>query len=95
MDQVPQRAFIETEAVGRIEASGAGPAEGAPAFQIERKSILKRSLALGAEVFGRKNAGSLQARGANRNARITLQTGVTETALVGKKDRKKSVGSLS
>jgi hypothetical protein len=94
MDQAPQRAFIKTEAVSRIEASGAGAAEGTPAFQIERKLILERSLALGAEEFGRKGAGSAQTRGANRNARIAMQRGLTETAFVGKKDRKKSVGNL-
>ena len=95
MDQFPKRAFIKTEAVSRIEASGAGTAQGAAAFQIERKSILERSFALGAEVFGRKYAGSLQTRGANWNARITMQSGVTEAALVGEEDRKKSVESLS
>jgi hypothetical protein len=51
MNQFPERAFVESEAVSRIEASGAGAAEGAAAFQIERKSILKRSLALRAEVL--------------------------------------------
>jgi hypothetical protein len=94
MDQVPQRAFIKTEAVSRIEASGAGAAEGAPAFQVERKSILERSLALGAEEFRRKGARSAQTRGTNRNARIAMQRSLTETAFVGKKDRKKSVGNL-
>jgi hypothetical protein len=94
MDQVPQRAFIKAEAVSCIEASGAGAAEGASAFQIERKSILERSLALGAEKFGRKGAGSAQTRGTNRNARIAMQRGITEAAFVGKKDRKKSVRNL-
>jgi hypothetical protein len=94
MDQVPQRAFIKTKAVSRIEAPGAGAAEGAPAFQIERKSILERSLTLGAEELGRKGAGGAQTRGANRNARITMQGSLTDMAFVGKQDRKKSVGNL-
>jgi len=94
MDQVPQRAFIKAEAVCRIEASGAGAAEGAPAFQIERKSILKRSLALGAEEFRRKGAGSAQTGGANRNARIAMKRCLTEIAFVGKEDRKKGVRNL-
>jgi hypothetical protein len=94
MDQAPQRAFIKTEAVSCIEASSAGAAEGAPAFQVERKSILERSLALGAEEFGRKGAGSAQTRGANRNARIAMKRGLTEMAFFGKEDRKKSVRNL-
>jgi hypothetical protein len=94
MDQVPQWAFVKTKAVRRIEASGAGAAERTPAFQIERKSILERSFALGAEVLGRKGVGSFEARGANRNARIAIKRGLAETAFVWKQDRKKSVRNL-
>jgi hypothetical protein len=94
MNQFPQRAFIEAEAVGCIEASGAGATESAAAFQVEWESILKGSLALGAEVIGGKAGRRAQTRGAHGNARIAVKRRLTDAAFVGKEDRKKSVRNL-
>jgi hypothetical protein len=94
MDQLPQPAFIEAEAVGSVEASRAGAAEGATAFEIEWKSILKGSLALRTEVIGGESAGRAQTAGADGNARIAVKRDLTDAAFVGKEDRKKSVRNL-
>ena len=93
MDQVPQRALVGAEAVDRIEAERAQTTESAPALLVERKPILKRRPTLRTEIFRRKCNGRLQARGANRHARVPAQRDITEAAFVGEEDRKKSVGN--
>jgi hypothetical protein len=94
MNQLPQRAIVESEAVGRVEVPGAGAAQRAAAFQIERKSILERSLTLGAEVFGGMSYRRVEAIRANRNASISAQGLITDAAFIGEEDRKKSARNL-
>jgi hypothetical protein len=65
MNQLPQRVFIGAECVNSIEAGEAQAAEGAAALLIERKSIEKRSLAVGAVVLGFNCSGLAYTSGAN------------------------------
>jgi hypothetical protein len=94
MDQLPQRTFIEAETERRIEAPGAGAAQRATAFEIERKRIQEGSLTLRAEVLGGMGVRRFQAGGADRDTGVAAQWSGAETAIVGKQDRKKSVGNL-
>ena len=94
MDQLAQRAFVKSEAVGGVESARAGAAQRAAALEIQRIAILERGLALGAEVLGGVSGGSGEAGGADRNARVADQGPAADAAVIGKEDRKKSVGNL-
>jgi hypothetical protein len=94
MDQVAQRAFVESEAVRGVERSCAGPAESAPAFEVQGESILKGSLALRAVVLGRVFCRLAQTGGADGNARVSAQRFIANPAFVWEQERKKGMRNL-
>jgi len=94
MDQVTQGAFVKTKAIGGVEASRAGAAQGAATFEVQRESILERSFALRAKILGRMGYGVVETIEADGNSRVSAQRFMADTAFVGENDRKKSVRNL-
>jgi hypothetical protein len=83
MNELTQSAVIESEAIGCIERSCPSPAESASAFQIQRKPVLKGSLALRAEILRAMLGGFTQTSGTDRNACIPGQRFIANAAFVG------------
>ena len=91
MDQISQRALVETEAGGVVKAQEAGAAKRANAVGIQRETVLKRRVAGGAKEIGFERLWFIQAVVANRHTRKSCQRGVADAALGGKKKLKNSV----
>ena len=92
VDQTAERTFIEAKACGSVEATEAGPAEGADALIIERESVLKRGVAGRTEVFRFERRRGIQARGTDRNTGESGERLVADSTVRWEKKRKNSVG---
>jgi hypothetical protein len=96
MDQAAQRAIVKTKARRPVEAEQARTAQSTDAVGIERKTVLKRSVAVGAEVIRFERRRRVQAFVANRNAGKSVQRGFADAAGIRENDRenkrKNSVG---
>jgi len=91
VDQFPQHPFIGAETIGGVKTAKSASAQGAAAFGIERKRILKRRPATDTEEFGAQWLGRFQTSPADRDARDFAQSLAANAALVGKEKGKKGV----
>ena len=82
MDQLAQLAFVKPKAVGAVEVPGAGAAQRAAAFEVERESVRERGLTLRTEVVGGMGSGLGQASGAYRNAGVSAKGLLADAAFV-------------
>ena len=95
MDQLAQRAFVSSIAIGRVEAAQAVAAQRTAAFGIQREAIQKRRPATDAEEFRDQRLRLPQAFAANGDARYLKERLAANAAIVGKEKGKKSVGGCS
>ena len=95
MNQLPKSALVITEARGAIEAPQSGTAQGADAVLIQRETVLKRSVACGAEILRFERRRFFETPPADGNTRETFERNTTNAAVCGEKKRKKSVGDRS
>ena len=94
VDQLAQRAFVGSEAVGRVETAQAAAAQRAAAFGIQRKRVLKRRPATDAEELRAQAARGVSRQfAANRDSALTSRRGSPQMRQsVGEEKGKKGVG---
>ncbi len=91
MNQAAQRAFIKSEAGGRVKFSQAGTARRANPMLIQRKLVLKRRMTAGTEMIRLEGSGGGKALRANRDARPAVKGAVANAAIRGENQRKNAV----
>jgi len=94
VDELAESAFVSAYAVQGIKVRKPAAAQATPAITVKSSFGVERSVALNAEGIGGKGFGERKAGGANRAGRETGQAGATYTAIVRKRKRKNTRGSL-
>jgi hypothetical protein len=92
MNQGAEGPFVKPKAGGAVEAEQPGAAGGADALFIERECVLEWRAADGAEIFGVERDRGVEAGVADRDASPLEERLLANPAIVGKEQRKKSVG---
>jgi hypothetical protein len=95
MDQAAQRTFIRPEARRLVERPQPRPARRANALLIERPRVEKRSITNGAREIRLERFRRRQTLFADRNARPLYKRTLANPAIIGKKQREKSVRNLA
>ena len=88
MNQLPQRGFIGTERISRIETRQAEPAKRAAALLIQRKSIEERSFTIDAVALGFHCSGLAQTNAAHGNAGNFTEGFAADAAIIWEKAAK-------
>ena len=92
MNQLAQDAVVGRKTVRRIEAPQAAPAQRASAVRVQRKLILKRGPASGAEELCAERLRGAKAPPADRVSQNFAQIFAAYPAGIGEKEGKKGVG---
>ncbi len=95
VNQVAQRAFVESEAGRAVEAAQALSASGTDALFVQRVAVRKRGMTGRAEVGGFKRLGRVQTLGADRYSGPFGKRALADAAFVRKQQRKNAVGDRS
>jgi len=95
VDQLPERAIVETERVGSVKTAQSAAAQRATAFFIEREPVVERRPAGYAKELGVERGRITQAGGANRNAGNLMQWLAANAAIIGEKKGKKGARGCS
>ena len=95
MDQFTESVFVESERIGRVEASHAAPAQPTAPLFIEWETGEERRSALNAEILGRQGRRLGKTGRANGYSRHSLKRLGAQPALIGEDQGKNAGGELS